>query len=41
MDFSHGIATLVATSAVVLSDDDIKKLLTEEFNALMKEEKEK
>lgn len=39
--FSHGIATLVATSAVVLSDDDIKKLLTEEFNALMKEEKEK
>ena len=33
--FSHGIATLVANDTVNLSDEQIKKLLSDEFQALM------
>ena len=33
--FSHGIATLVASHTVSLSDEQIKELLSLEFQALM------
>ena len=33
--FTHGIATLVASEAVKLSDKEINELLTQEFQALM------
>ena len=33
--FTHGIATLIASSAVNLSDEEISNLLSSEFKALM------
>ena len=36
--FTHGIACLVANGTIDFSDDEIKILLTEEFQLLMKNE---
>ena len=36
--FTHGIACLVANGTIDFSDDEIKMLLTEEFQLLMKNE---
>ena len=33
--FTHGIATLVATKTIKFTDDEIKQLLSQEFQALM------
>ena len=33
--FTHGIATLIASSAVNLTDEEISNLLSSEFKALM------
>lgn len=33
--FAHGIATLIATGTVVFTDEQIKELLSYEFQALM------
>ena len=38
--FTHGIATLAATNTIKFSDEQIGNLLTYEFNALLKMEKE-
>lgn len=35
--FTHGIASLIATGTCEFSDDEISTLLTEEFEALMKD----
>lgn len=39
--FTHGIATMIATKTCKISDEEISKMLTEEFTALMLLEKKK
>ena len=33
--YTHGIACLIATETLTISDEEISKLLTEEYKALM------
>lgn len=37
--FTHGLASLIATNAITLSEEEISNLLTSEFNALIEYEK--
>lgn len=38
--FTHGIASLIASNTIVFSEDEIQRLLTEEFTAVMLCERE-